>query len=85
MKTTTTLAYAIFNLLIACNIWLSASECPAMHKNNSSDQEAMKERFESWLKRHGRQYKDSEEWEVRFSLYQANLQFIECFNSRNNS
>ncbi|XP_061375419.1 zingipain-2-like [Gastrolobium bilobum] len=84
--TATTLTYAIFNLLIVCNLWISASECPTMHKNDSSHHpEVMRKRFESWLKQNDRQYKDSEEWEVRFGIYQANVQIIECYNSQNHS
>nr|KYP68856.1 Vignain [Cajanus cajan] len=45
----------------------------------------MKVRFERWITQHGRNYKDKEEWEVRFGIYQANLKFIECKNSQNNS
>ncbi|KAL5130944.1 Vignain [Glycine soja] len=42
MKTITTLTYTIFNLLIFCNAWISASECPPMHWYNSSNLEAMR-------------------------------------------
>ncbi|TKY66792.1 Senescence-specific cysteine protease SAG39 [Spatholobus suberectus] len=83
--TTTTLSYAIFSLLILCNAWISASKCPPTHKYNSSNLEVMRVRFERWLKQYGRNYKDKEEWEVRFGIYQANLKFIECKNSQKNS
>ncbi|OIW21007.1 hypothetical protein TanjilG_27352 [Lupinus angustifolius] len=56
-----------------------------MHKNTSSDTQAMKRRYESWMKQHGRKYKDKEEWEVRFGIYQANVKFIESINSQNYS
>ncbi|RDX68343.1 hypothetical protein CR513_52675, partial [Mucuna pruriens] len=85
MTTTTLITYAIFNLLILCNAWISASECLAMHKYNSSNLEAMKVRFERWLKQYDRNYKDKEEWEARFGIYQANIKFIECTNSQKNS
>ncbi|KAJ1417406.1 Peptidase C1A, papain C-terminal [Sesbania bispinosa] len=84
MKTTITLSIAIINILVMCNLWITAS--PAMHKNiNSTDPKVMRERYESWLKRHGRQYRDKEEWEIRFGIYQANVQFIEFHNSQNYS
>ncbi|KAG4967827.1 hypothetical protein JHK82_033542 [Glycine max] len=54
MKTITTLTYTIFNLLIFCNAWISASECPPMHWYNSSNLEAMRVRFERWLKQNDR-------------------------------
>lgn len=83
--TTTTLAYAIFNLLILCNALISAStsECP--QKSNSSNLEAMRVKFERWIKQYGRNYKGKEEWEVRFGIYQANVEYIECKNSQKNS
>ncbi|KAK7263716.1 hypothetical protein RJT34_31310 [Clitoria ternatea] len=85
--TTTILTCAIFNLLILCNTWISASasEFAPMHKHNPSNLQAMELRFERWQKQNGRNYKDKEEWEVRFGIYQANIKFIERKNSQKNS
>lgn len=85
MKTSITLSVAILNLLIVCNLWITASAYPTMQKNDSIDPKVMRKRYESWLKQHGRQYRDREEWEVRFGIYQANVEFIEFHNSQNYS
>lgn len=87
MMTTTMLIHTIFfSLLMVCkNVCILGSECPLVHKYNSSEIEVMRNRFESWLKQHDRSYKDKEEWEDRFGIYQANLQYIECKNSQKNS
>ena len=86
MKTTKTLSIAILYVFVVCNLWITASACPETHKNNSSEaHKVMRRRYESWLKRHGRQYKNKEEWEVRFAIYQANVKFIELTNSQNDS
>ncbi|XP_027345625.1 zingipain-2-like [Abrus precatorius] len=84
---TTTLTYGMFNLFILYNTWtsISASEWPPKHKYDSSNPKAMRVRFETWLKRHGRNYLDKEEWKVRFGIYQANVKFIEFENSQKNS
>ncbi|XP_057450709.1 zingipain-2-like [Lotus japonicus] len=83
----TKLTYTFLTLLMVSNLLItsSASECPPMHKQNSSNLEAMRKRFESWRKQHDRRYENPEEWQVRFSIYQTNLEFIECINSQNNS
>ena len=85
MMTITILTYTIFNFLILCNTWISASECPPIHKNNSSNLEAMKVRFDRWLKQNGWNYEDKEEWEIRFVIYQANVEYIGCKKSQKNS
>jgi C1A family cysteine protease len=82
MTSTITLSIVILNLVL-CNLWKTAT--PAMHTKISTDPEVMKKRYETWLKRHGRHYGNREEWEVRFDIYQSNVQFIEFHNSRNHS
>ncbi|KAH1144183.1 hypothetical protein AAZX31_12G196700 [Glycine max] len=84
MKTTITLV-AIINLLVLCNLWITASACPAKHNDNSSDSEVMRMRYESWLKKYGQKYRNKDEWEFRFEIYRANVQFIEVYNSQNYS
>ncbi|XP_045814068.1 ervatamin-C-like [Trifolium pratense] len=86
MMTSTILTTTIFILLMLCNVCIIASEeCPPARKYKSSDVKALRKRFEGWVKRHGRKYKHSEEWEVRFGIYQANVQYIECKNAQKNS
>nr|AIA26572.1 cysteine protease [Cicer arietinum]AJA74417.1 cysteine protease [Cicer arietinum] len=82
MKTTITLT---LSFAVICNLWITASAYPAMHKNVSTDPEVMKKRYETWLKRHGRHYRNREEFEVRFDIYQSNVEFIEFYNSQNYS
>lgn len=45
--------------------------------------DSMVERYRNWLEKHGRKYKDRDEWEQRFGIYQSNVQFIEFINSQN--
>jgi hypothetical protein len=87
MMTSTILTINIFILLMLCNVCIiaSESECPPAHKYKSSNVEALRKRFDGWLKRHGRKYKHREEWEVRFGIYQANVQYIQCINAQKNS
>ncbi|KAF7822939.1 papain family cysteine protease [Senna tora] len=88
MKTTTTFTIVIFNLLILCrNLWVTTASgvCPNMQKKNSPATQVMRRRYQTWLKRYGLDYKDREEWEVRFGIYQANVEFIECVNAQNYS
>ena len=42
----------------------------------------MKVRFDRWLKQNGWNYEDKEEWEIRFGIYQANIEYIGCTNSQ---
>ncbi|XP_010279240.1 PREDICTED: zingipain-2 [Nelumbo nucifera] len=49
------------------------------------DDNPMLHRYEQWLMRHNRSYHDHNEWEVRFGIYQSNLQFINYINSQNYS
>lgn len=80
-----TLSVAIFNLLVVCNLLITSREISATHKNNSTDPEVMKKKYETWMKRHGRRYRNKQEFEVGFGIYEANLQFIEFHNSKNYS
>ncbi|XP_045804316.1 zingipain-1-like [Trifolium pratense] len=84
MRTTITLSIVILNLVV-CNLWITASAFPAMQTKTSTDPKVMKKRYETWLKRHGRHYGNREEWEVRFDIYQSNVQFIEFHNSQNHT
>ncbi|XP_054795255.1 ervatamin-C-like [Prosopis cineraria] len=86
MKTTTTSPIVIFYLLtLFCNLWITAARgvCPNTSKSDETETEVVRKRYEGWLKRHGRQYEDKEEWEAHFRIYQANIRFIECVNAQN--
>lgn len=45
----------------------------------------LKDRYQNWMNKYGREYKSREEWERRFAIYQLNVQYIDYFNSLNHS
>ncbi|KAK6134300.1 hypothetical protein DH2020_031923 [Rehmannia glutinosa] len=45
--------------------------------------ESMEKRYRDWLKRCGHKYKSRDEWNLRFGIYQSNVEFIEFVNSQN--
>ncbi|PQQ12908.1 macrodontain-1 [Prunus yedoensis var. nudiflora] len=40
----------------------------------------MLQRFEEWMAKHGRVYKDAQEKELRYDIFKSNVEFIEAFN-----
>ncbi|CAL9016805.1 unnamed protein product [Prunus brigantina] len=40
----------------------------------------MLQRFEEWMAKHGRVYKDAQEKELRYDIFKSNVEFIEDFN-----
>lgn len=57
--------------------------CTEKHKPKRYELESMKERYERWLTKHGRRYKNREEWEFRFGIYQSNVELVDFINSQN--
>lgn len=47
------------------------------------DAKDMQDRYEKWLIKHNKKYKNKDEWTMRFGIYQSNIQFIEYINSQN--
>ncbi|XP_057954866.1 ervatamin-B [Malania oleifera] len=47
------------------------------------DRESIEERYEKWLAQYGRRYKDRDEWEQRFGIYQSNIEYVDFINSQN--
>lgn len=45
----------------------------------------MRDRYQKWIDKYGREYKSGEEREKRFPIYQSNVQYIDYFNSLNRS
>lgn len=43
----------------------------------------MEKRYKNWMILYGKQYKDKNEWEQRFGIYQSNVQFVDYINSQN--
>ncbi|KAJ7981547.1 putative Cysteine protease [Quillaja saponaria] len=85
MKTPAMIRNSIFILLVISvwTLWIPSRALPAKHKQNVYDPGAMRERYERWLAKHSRQYKDDREFEYRFGVYQDNVQLIDTINSLN--
>lgn len=83
METPTTLRNVSFTLLIVWILWIPLSACSEQYRPTVYDPKAMRERYESWVERHGRRYKNKDEWELRYGIYQSNVQFINSINSQN--
>ncbi|XP_024987899.1 zingipain-2 [Cynara cardunculus var. scolymus] len=49
------------------------------------DSTHMRHRYQEWLQKHGRTYQSRKEWEVRYSIYKSNLEYIDYINSQNAS
>lgn len=49
----------------------------------SDETDPMRERYEEWLQKYKREYRDKGEREQRFGIYKTNVQFIDQFNSQN--
>ncbi|KAJ8568017.1 hypothetical protein K7X08_020739 [Anisodus acutangulus] len=43
----------------------------------------MMKRYQNWLQKYSQKYQDKDEWNMRFGIYQSNVQFIDFFNSLN--
>lgn len=43
----------------------------------------MMDRYINWLKQHGKGYQNRDEFQLRFGIYQSNVQFIDYVNSQN--
>ncbi|KAI3764153.1 hypothetical protein L2E82_14156 [Cichorium intybus] len=43
----------------------------------------MLQRYEKWLQKYERVYQGRDEWQLRFGIYQSNVQFIDYVNSQN--
>ncbi|XP_021732951.1 zingipain-1-like [Chenopodium quinoa] len=74
-----------FVILVACTLWVSsyADSGEVEPPSYEYDPRIMEKRYRNWMQSHGKQYKDKDEWELRFGIYQSNLQFVEYINSQN--
>ncbi|PSS05666.1 Cysteine protease [Actinidia chinensis var. chinensis] len=57
--------------------------CCEGQKPPKNDTEPMRKRYEEWLQKYRREYKDRGEWEYRFGVYRSNVEIIDQYNSRN--
>ncbi|KAG6658019.1 ervatamin-B-like [Carya illinoinensis] len=84
MKTpTSALRSATLKLLILWVLWMPLRACSEKYRQPVHDTKSMRERYESWVAMHGRRYSNKQEWEMRFGIYQFNVQFIDSINSQN--
>ncbi|KAF5732597.1 hypothetical protein HS088_TW17G00127 [Tripterygium wilfordii] len=72
-------------LLIVWLLSLPSEAWSGISRPSADDPENIRERYENWLARHGRTYKGEDEWQLRFKIYKANVQFIDYINSQNYS
>ncbi|CAL5050708.1 unnamed protein product [Urochloa decumbens] len=52
-----------------------------LDQEDMKDDEAMRARFEDWMKEFGRTYRDEEEKERRFRIFKANARFVDVANA----
>ncbi|KAL4367366.1 hypothetical protein GQ457_05G016160 [Hibiscus cannabinus] len=74
---------ATFTLLLLCALWMCSGVWCRYNCSVQHDPHKMLERYQRWLSRHGRKYKNKNEWALRFEIYKSNAHFIDCINSRN--
>ncbi|RRT66481.1 hypothetical protein B296_00010157 [Ensete ventricosum] len=53
----------------------------ALRPPSTVSRDAVRDRYEGWIARHGRTYKDKKEREQRFKIYHSNLLKISKFNA----
>ncbi|XP_027062302.1 ervatamin-B [Coffea eugenioides] len=75
--TTTTTTFVLLCILFLCPS-ASFGEGRKLY-----DRGPVFKRYEEWLKKYGRTYANGDEWEMRFGIYQSNVQYIDYINSRN--
>ncbi|CAL5444360.1 unnamed protein product [Camellia sinensis] len=68
----------ILSTLLVLGLWASQAMSRTLYEAS------MSERHEQWMADHGRVYKDNAEKEMRFKIFNDNVQFIESFNSAGN-
>lgn len=71
------IAIVLLSTLISCSGSYSTEH------DRVSDQGSILERFEEWVKLHGRTYRSRDEWEKRFGIYQSNVEYIDHINALN--
>ncbi|WOG91773.1 hypothetical protein DCAR_0311024 [Daucus carota subsp. sativus] len=54
-----------------------------MSRASSYSSESMIRRYDNWLEQQGKNYTSTDEWEMRFGIYQSNVQFVDYMNSQN--
>ncbi|GMI86711.1 hypothetical protein like AT1G06260 [Hibiscus trionum] len=70
-------------LLVVCALWMCSGVWCRYNCSVEYHPGKMLERYQRWLSRHGRKYKNKNEWALRFEIYKSNAHFIDCINSQN--
>ncbi|XP_062021130.1 senescence-specific cysteine protease SAG39-like [Rosa rugosa] len=84
MVTSIMLRCASFMLFMVWTLCISSSlACTEKQKPIGYEQKSMKEKYERWLTKYDRRYKNREEWEYRFGIYQSNVELVDFVNSQN--
>ncbi|XP_020417822.1 senescence-specific cysteine protease SAG39 [Prunus persica] len=67
------LAFFLVLILAFCSSQASCS------RQLYGEDKIMLQRFEEWMAKHGRVYKDAQEKELRYDIFKSNVEFIEAF------
>ncbi|KAL9268460.1 putative cysteine protease RD21B [Drosera capensis] len=62
---------------------ISVASAASQGTHKQYHRKTYKQRFKAWQNHYGKQYKDKDEWVLRFGIYQTNLQFADFINSQN--
>ncbi|XP_058095717.1 ervatamin-B-like [Magnolia sinica] len=73
------LRHACFALVLMWTFWIPLVPCRVQENDGLID------RYNKWMDRYGRIYKNSSEKELRFKIYSQNVEFIDFINSKNYS
>ncbi|XP_077251180.1 senescence-specific cysteine protease SAG39-like [Tasmannia lanceolata] len=68
-------------LVFVCAFLINMAVCE-VQKN---DTRAMIDRYEQWMEKYKRNYTDRHEWQLRFKIYQSNVELIDAINFINAS
>ncbi|PQQ18722.1 mexicain-like [Prunus yedoensis var. nudiflora] len=68
------LAFLLVFILAFCSSQTSCS------RQLYGEDKIMLQRFEEWMAKHGRVYRDAQEKELRYKIFTSNVEFIEAFN-----
>ncbi|KFK42951.1 hypothetical protein AALP_AA1G060200 [Arabis alpina] len=69
-------------VVLMCSVLIASRLC-SVNSSLYDPHKTLKQRFENWLKTHGKLYGGKEEWMIRFGIYQSNVQLIDYINSLN--
>ncbi|KAL0443908.1 UNVERIFIED_CONTAM: Senescence-specific cysteine protease SAG12 [Sesamum latifolium] len=83
MKTPTITTSYHRGVVLMCILFVSSHAYLENDQQTGNVTESMEKRYKDWLKRYGRRYSSTDEWNLRFGIYQSNVQFIDFTNSQN--